>query len=677
MHKSASDSPEAVDQLCVDAVKVLSMDAVQAANSGHPGTPMALAPVGYLLWTRHLKHNPANPEWTNRDRFVLSIGHASMLLYSLLYLSGYELSLEDIKEFRQWGSKTPGHPEVHHTPGVETTTGPLGQGVANSVGMAIAERWLANRYNRDGYKIVDHHTYTLCSDGDLMEGVSHEVAEFAGHQRLGKLIWIFDDNKITIEGNTDLTSSTDHISRFESYQWHTVCVEDGSDLNQINEAITQAKSEVAKPSLIVLKTRIAEGSPNKVDTSSAHGSPLGLEEIKATKNNIDYPSQDPFYVDPQSLATWRKTSNRGQYAEKQWNELFESYNVTHPNLAAEYTELMRGKLTQGWDTKVPTYEDVKETKATRSWSGEILQTIATSCPNLIGGSADLGPSNMTDIQGALDLSHENPGGRVVRFGIREHGMAGILNGLALHGGLHTFAGTFLIFSDYMRPSIRLAGLMDLPVKYIFTHDSIGLGEDGPTHQPVEQLMTLRAIPNLLDLRPADPAETAVAWRIAMERTTGPTFLSLTRQGVVSLDRTIFPSAEGTRLGAYTLAEATNGNPQVVLIASGSEVGIALQAKETLEGEGVPTRLVSMPSWYLFSQQEREYRESVLRPDCGIRVAIEAGSSFGWQRWIGDNGIAIGIDRFGASAPSEDLFNKFGITADNIVSQVNKKLTEKG
>ncbi len=677
MHKSASDSPEAIDQLCVDAVKVLSMDAVQAANSGHPGTPMALAPVGYLLWTRHLKHNPANPEWTNRDRFVLSIGHASMLLYSLLYLSGYELSLEDIKEFRQWGSKTPGHPEVHHTPGVETTTGPLGQGVANSVGMAIAERWLANRYNRDGYKIVDHHTYTLCSDGDLMEGVSHEVAEFAGHQRLGKLIWIFDDNKITIEGNTDLTSSTDHISRFESYQWHTVCVEDGSDLNQINEAITQAKSEVAKPSLIVLKTRIAEGSPNKVDTSSAHGSPLGLEEIKATKNNIDYPSQDPFYVDPQSLATWRKTSNRGQYAEKQWNELFESYNVTHPNLAAEYTELMRGKLTQGWDTKVPTYEDVKETKATRSWSGEILQTIATSCPNLIGGSADLGPSNMTDIQGALDLSHENPGGRVVRFGIREHGMAGILNGLALHGGLHTFAGTFLIFSDYMRPSIRLAGLMDLPVKYIFTHDSIGLGEDGPTHQPVEQLMTLRAIPNLLDLRPADPAETAVAWRIAMERTTGPTFLSLTRQGVVSLDRTIFPSAEGTRLGAYTLAEATNGNPQVVLIASGSEVGIALQAKETLEGEGVPTRLVSMPSWYLFSQQEREYRESVLRPDCGIRVAIEAGSSFGWQRWIGDNGIAIGIDRFGASAPSEDLFNKFGITADNIVSQVNKKLTEKG
>jgi transketolase len=676
MHKPPNNFSGTIDRLCVDAIKVLSMDAVQAANSGHPGTPMALAPVGYLLWTKHLKHSPTNPEWTNRDRFVLSVGHASMLIYSLLYLTGYELSLEDLKKFRQWGSKTPGHPEVHHTPGVETTTGPLGQGVSNSVGMAVAERWLADRYNRDGYNLVDHHTYALCSDGDLMEGVSHEVAEFAGHQRLGKLIWIFDDNKITIEGSTDLTSSTDHISRFESYRWHTVCVEDGNDLDQINEAIEQAKTETEKPSLIVLKTRIAEGSPNKVDTSSAHGSPLGLEEIKATKNNIDYPSHEPFYVDPQTLANWRKTSDRGEATEERWDKLYESYKVTHPELAKEYIALMKGNLTQDWDTGVPTYEDVKEKKATRSWSGEILQAIAQSCPNLIGGSADLAPSNMTDIIGASDLTHENPGGRVVRFGIREHGMAGILNGLALHGGIQPFAGTFLIFSDYMRPSIRLAALMNLPVKYVFTHDSIGLGEDGPTHQPVEQLMTLRAIPNLLDLRPADPAETAIAWRIAVERKTGPTFLSLTRQAVPPLDRTTFPSAEGARLGAYTLAEANNGAPQAVLIASGSEVGIALQAKEKLEGQGIPTRLVSMPSWYLFSQQKREYRDSILLPDCQIQVAIEAGSTFGWHRWIGNEGIAIGIDRFGASAPSEDLFNQFGITVDNVVAQVNKRLTEK-
>ena len=673
MYESPTGLPEITDRLCIDAVKVLSMDAVQSANSGHPGTPMALAPVGYLLWTKHLKHSPTNPKWFDRDRFVLSVGHASMLLYSLLYLTGYDLSLEDLKKFRQWGSKTPGHPEVDHTPGVETTTGPLGQGVSNSVGMAVAERWLATRYNRNDYNIVDHYTYALCSDGDMMEGVSHEVAEFAGHQKLGKLIWIFDDNNITIEGSTNLTSSTDQIERFESYQWHTVCVEDGTNLNKINEAITQAKSETQKPSLIVLKTRIAEGSPNKVDKASAHGSPLGSEEIQATKNNIGYPSQDPFYVDPESLRTWRETSANGKTVEERWKELFDSYKTAHPKLATEYTEVMEGNLIQDWDIDVPTYQDVKETKATRSWSGEILQAIATSCPNLIGGSADLGPSNMTDIDGAPNLAHETPGGRILRFGIREHGMAGILNGLALHGGIQPFGGTFLIFSDYMRPSIRLAALMNLPVKYVFTHDSIGLGEDGPTHQPVEQLMTLRAIPNLLDLRPADPAETAIAWRIAMERKTGPTFLSLTRQGVAPLNRTIFPSAEGARLGAYVLAEASNEKPQVVLIASGSEIGIALQARETLEKKGVTSRLISMPSWYLFSQQEKEYRNSILLPDCPVHIAIEAGCSFGWYRWIGNEGIAIGLDRFGASAPSEDLFNQFGITVDSIVDKANRAL----
>jgi len=673
MHEPPTSLPETPDQLCIDAIKVLSMDAVQNANSGHPGTPMALAPVGYLLWTKYLKHNPNNPTWVDRDRFVLSVGHASMLLYSLLYLTGYDLSLEDLKTFRQWESKTPGHPEVHHTPGVETTTGPLGQGISNSVGMALAERWLASRFNRDGYDVIDHYTYALCSDGDLMEGVSHEVAEFAGHQKLGKLVWIFDDNHITIEGNTSLTSSTDQIDRFKSYQWHTTCVEDGSNLDQISEAISLAKSETERPSLIVLKTRIAEGSPNKVDKSSAHGSPLGLEEIEATKNNIGYPSHEPFYVDSQSLKTWRRTADRGDTLEDDWNELFESYTNMYPELAKEYLEMMRGDLPQNWSTEIPNYLDVQETKATRSWSGEVLQAIAANCPNLIGGSADLGPSNMTDINGASNLDHETPEGRVLRFGIREHGMAGIMNGLALHGGIQPFGGTFLIFSDYMRPSIRLAALMNLPVKYVFTHDSIGLGEDGPTHQPVEQLMTLRAIPNLLDLRPADAAETAVAWRIAMERTNGPTFLSLTRQGVVPLNRTTFPKAEATRFGAYVLAEASTRTPQVVLIASGSEIEIALEAREILEKTGIDTRLVSMPSWYLFSQQTKEYQDSILLPDCPVQVAIEAGSSFGWYRWIGNRGLVIGLDRFGASAPSEDLFDQFGIKVSNIVEKATEAL----
>ncbi len=673
MHEPPTSLPETADQLCIDAIKVLSMDAVQNANSGHPGTPMALAPVGYLLWTQYLKHNPNNPTWVDRDRFVLSVGHASMLLYSLLYLTGYDLSLEDLKTFRQWESKTPGHPEVHHTPGVETTTGPLGQGISNSVGMALAERWLASRFNRDGYDVIDHYTYALCSDGDLMEGVSHEVAEFAGHQKLGKLVWIFDDNHITIEGNTSLTSSTDQIDRFKSYQWHTTCVEDGSNLDQISEAFSLAKSETERPSLIVLKTRIAEGSPNKVDKSSAHGSPLGLEEIEATKNNIGYPSHEPFYVDSQSLKTWRRTADRGDTLEDDWNELFESYTNMYPELAKEYLEMMRGDLPQDWSTEIPNYSDVQETKATRSWSGEVLQAIAANCPNLIGGSADLGPSNMTDINGASNLDHETPEGRVLRFGIREHGMAGIMNGLALHGGIQPFGGTFLIFSDYMRPSIRLAALMNLPVKYVFTHDSIGLGEDGPTHQPVEQLMTLRAIPNLLDLRPADAAETAMAWRIAMERTNGPTFLSLTRQGVVPLNRTTFPKAEATRFGAYVLAEASTRTPQVVLIASGSEIEIALEAREILEKTGIDTRLVSMPSWYLFSQQTKEYQDSILLPDCPVQVAIEAGSSFGWYRWIGSRGLVIGLDRFGASAPSEDLFDQFGIKVSNIVEKATEAL----
>ena len=515
-------SPE-LDRLCIDAIRVLAMDAVQKANSGHPGTPMALAPLGYLLWTRHLRHNPADPAWADRDRFVLSVGHASMLIYSLLHLTGYDLSKDEIVKFRQWSSLTPGHPEFKHTPGVETTTGPLGQGVANSVGMALAERWLADRFNRPGHQVVDHYTYAMCSDGDLMEGISHEVAAIAGHQKLGKLIWMFDDNRITIEGGTDLSTATDQGDRFLGYQWHVQHVDDGTDLVALDQALEAARTVTDRPSLIVVRTRIGEGSPNKAGHHSTHGAPLGDDEISATKTNLDYPSHEPFHVDPDASAAWRTTADRGGEVQADWSARFEAYRSEHPELAEEFERMMAGELAAGWDAEIPGYETVDKADATRSWSGKVLQTVASGIPNLIGGSADLGSSNKTDINDGGDLSADNPGGRVIHFGVREHGMAGVMNGLALHGGIRPFGGTFLIFSDYMRPSIRLAALMGLPVTYVFTHDSIGLGEDGPTHQPIEQLMTLRAMPDLLDLRPSDAAETAVAWRIAMERTDGPTW----------------------------------------------------------------------------------------------------------------------------------------------------------
>ena len=665
-------SPE-LDRLCIDAVRVLAMDAVQKAKSGHPGTPMALAPLGYLLWTQHLRHNPADPAWADRDRFVLSVGHASMLLYSLLHLTGYDLSLEEIVNFRQWGSLTPGHPELKHTAGVETTTGPLGQGVANSVGMALAERWLAAQFNRPGHDVVDHYTYAICSDGDLMEGISHEVAAMAGHQKLGKLIWIFDDNRITIEGATDLSTSTDQGDRFLGYQWHVQHVDDGTDLVAIDRALTAARAATDRPSLIVMTTRIGEGSPNKVGHHSTHGAPLGDDEISATKTNLGYPSHEPFHVDPEGLAAWRTTADRGGEIQADWTTRFEAYRSEHPELAEEFKRMMAGELAAGWDAEVPTYETVDKAAATRAWSGKVLQAVASGVPNLIGGSADLGSSNMTDIEGGGDLSADNPDGRIIHFGIREHGMAGVMNGLALHGGIRPFGGTFLIFSDYMRPSIRLAALMGLPVTYVFTHDSIGLGEDGPTHQPIEHLMSLRAMPNLLDLRPADAAETAVAWRIAMERTDGPTWLSLTRQGVPALDRTVFASATEVRRGAYVLAEASGSGPEVVLIASGSEIGIALDAKEALEAEGTATRVVSMPSWHLFAQQDQSYHDLVLPPDVRARVAVEAGSTFGWARWIGATGAAVGIDHFGASAPAETLYERFGVTTENVVAAARASL----
>ncbi|HET9947918.1 MAG TPA: transketolase [Longimicrobiales bacterium] len=657
-----------VRRLAVDAVRVLSMDAVEKAGSGHPGTPMALAPVGYLLFHRWLRHDPRDPAWPDRDRFVLSCGHASMLLYSLLHLSGYDVSEEDIRNFRQWGSPTAGHPEYGHAPGIETTTGPLGQGVANSVGMALAERWLAARFNRPGHEVVDHWTVALCSDGDLMEGISHEAAELAGHQRLGKLVWIFDDNRITIDGSTALATSVDHAARFEAYGWRVLRVEDGNDLAAIERALAEARRDTGRPTLVVLRTTIAWGSPNKAGTAAAHGAPLGAAEVEATQRALGYPSLEPFWVDPRAREHWAECVPRGARLRAEWHERFEAYRGAHAELAAELLRVLAGDLPESWDEAIPDLSAPAKADATRNWSGKVIQGIAAKVPELVGGSADLAGSNKTDIEGAPDLLPATPAGRNVRYGIREHAMGAVMNGLSLHGGVRPFGGTFLIFSDYMRPSIRLAALMGRPVIYVFTHDSIGLGEDGPTHQPVEQLASLRAIPNLLDLRPADAAETEIAWRVAIERTDGPTFLALSRQKVPLLDRAgVLASAEGLRRGGYVLAEATGGEPAVILIASGAEVALALEARERLEAEGTPARVVSLPSWYLFSRQDAAYREEVLPREVGARVSVEAASTFGWERWIGESGRAVGLERFGASAPAEVLFEKLGFTAEAVVA----------
>jgi len=663
-----------MEQLAIDAVRVLSMDAVQKANSGHPGTPMALAPAAYVLFHRHLTHNPRDPAWLDRDRFVLSVGHASMLLYSLLHLSGYELSLNDIENFRQWGSPTAGHPEYGHAPGVETTTGPLGQGVANSVGFALAERSLASRFNREGHVVVDHFTYAFCSDGDVMEGVSHEAAAVAGHHRLGKLIWIFDDNRITIEGSTALSTSTDQAKRFEAYGWHVTHVHDGNDLEAIDLAIREARGRTERPSLIVLRTEIAYGSPSKAGSAAAHGAPLGAGEVAATKRNLGYPSLDPFHVDPGARRHWAECVDKGARLQEAWEARFDAYRAQHPKLAAEYLRVMEGRLPDGWDAEVPDLASRNEPAATRAWSGAVLQGLAAGIPELVGGSADLAGSNKTDIEGAASLLPDTPGGRIVHYGVREHAMGSIMNGMALHGGLRPYGGTFLIFSDYMRPAIRLASLMGQPVVYVFSHDSIGLGEDGPTHQPVEQLAALRAIPGVMDLRPGDGPETEVAWRVAMERLDGPSFLALSRQPVPVLAREgsavggDLASADGLRRGGYVLREASGGAPDVILIGSGSELGLVAHAGRVLESEGVRTRVVSLPSWHLFARQDSRYRDEVLPPAVTARVSVEAASTFGWERWLGSGGAAIGIDRFGASAPAEILFEKFGLTVDRVIER---------
>lgn len=664
--KSGGMTMKELDELCVNTIRMLSADAVQKANSGHAGMPMGAAAMAYVLWTRFLKHNPTNPRWPDRDRFVLSAGHGSVLLYSLLHLTGYDLSLEALKNFRQWGSKTPGHPEFLHTPGVETTTGPLGQGFANAVGLAIAERFLAAHFNRPGHEIVSHHTYAIVSDGDLMEGVSHEAASLAGHLGLGKLIYLYDDNHISIEGNTDIAFTEDRAARFEAYGWHVQKVKDGNNMAAIEKALLSAQKEDLRPSLIAVRTHIGYGSPNKQDSASAHGEPLGPEEIKLTKENLGWPLEPEFHIPKEALNRFRKAIERGRQREGEWQERFSAYEKDYPEPAKEWHQWLSNDLPARWDKDLPDFPADQKGMATRVASGKALNAIAPNLPNLIGGSADLAPSNKTVLSGEDFFQKDSYHGRNFHFGVREHGMGSILNGIALHGGLIPYGGTFLIFSDYMRPPIRLAAMMGLKVIYVFTHDSIGLGEDGPTHQPVEQLAALRAIPNLTVIRPCDANETAAAWRVALNSNQGPVALALTRQNLPTLDRNKFVPAAGLDRGAYILKDAPGGKPDLILLASGSEVPIAIEAAEKLEKKDKSVRVVSMPSWELFERQSQEYRHEVLPPDIKPRVAIEAGITQGWHRYVGDNGRVIGIDHFGASAPHPILYEKFELTSEKVV-----------
>ena len=648
----------------INAIRFLAVDAVEKAKSGHPGLPMGCAPMAYTLWNRFLKHNPGNPSWYDRDRFVLSAGHGSMLLYALLHLTGYDLPIDEIKRFRQLGSRTPGHPENFITDGVETTTGPLGQGFANAVGMAIAEQFLAARFNQPGFDIVDHHTYVIASDGDMMEGESHEAASLAGHLALGKLIVFYDDNGISIDGSTDLAFTEDVRARFAAYRWQVLSVDDGNDIAAIDAAIRDARLDTEHPTLIAVRTVIGYGSPNKHGTAEVHGSPLGPEETKLTKENLGWPTEPTFHV-PDAVYLEMDAHAIGQAREDKWDQLLGRYRAEHPDLALEFEAWMSGKLTPRWEAAIPDFE-VGKRLATRASSGKVIDAIGQVIPNLIGGSADLTGSNNTSIKGRSDMTRDNPGGGYIRFGVREHAMAAICNGMMLHGGVRPFCASFLVFTDYMRPALRLSALMDLPIIYVMTHDSIGLGEDGPTHQPIEHYMALRAIPSLQFIRPADAGETAEAWRVALQTTDRPTVLSLTRQSVPTLDRTAIAPNAGVRRGAYTIRDC-DGTPAMILIATGSEVSVALDAAEILEAQDIRTRVVSMPCFELFERQTRDYREEVLPPEVTARISIEAGTTFGWDRYVGRFGRAIGIDRFGASAPADDLFEKFGITAKRVAA----------
>ncbi|PFH20611.1 transketolase [Burkholderia sp. JKS000303] len=678
----------ALDALCINTLRFLSIDAVQKAASGHPGLPLGAAPMAYALWMRHLKHHPANPAWLDRDRFILSAGHGSMLLYSLLHLTGYDLPLDQIVRFRQSGSLTPGHPERGLTPGVETTTGPLGQGLANAVGMAMAETRLAACYNRPGFEIVDHHTYALVSDGDLMEGVAAEAASLAGHLRLGKLICLYDDNRVTLSAGTAITFTEDRAQRFDAYGWHTETVDDGNDLAAIDAALLAARAEQRRPSLILVRTHLGYGSPNRQDTYQAHGSPLGNAEVRLTKHNLGWPPDPAFHIPAPALAHFRRALAEGQIREAHWNTLFAAYARVFPELAEMLLSSVRGALPDSWDRDIPVFPADPKGMATRVASGKVLNALAPRVPSLIGGSADLNPSTFTALTGhgdfeaadmnALDRQGSDGGGwsrsgRNLHFGVREHAMGAILNGLAAHGGILPFGATFLIFSDYMRPPIRLAALMRLQVIYVFTHDSLAVGEDGATHQPMEQLAGLRAVPGLLVIRPADANETAVAWRVALEARERPTALILTRQDVPTIDRLRFAPAEGLRRGGYVLADAPDGRPALILIATGSEVGLALAAHAELLARGVAVRVVSLPCWRLFDAQPQSYQDAVLPKSVGARLAIEAGVSQGWHRYVGDRGDVLGIAGFGASAPGAELMRDFGFTVENVCDRALKLL----
>ena len=667
MSTNASPVAQDLDTLCVNTIRTLAADAVQKANSGHPGMPMGTAPMAYALWTRFLRFNPQDPAWPNRDRFVLSAGHGSMLLYALLHLTGYDLSLEDIKQFRQWDSATPGHPELGHTPGVETTTGPLGQGFGNAVGMALAEARLAAEFNRPGHDIIDHRTYVIASDGDIMEGVQSEAASFAGHLGLHKLTVLYDDNLITIDGSTDLTFSEDVEKRYEAYGWHVQFVEDGNDVDALTAAVAAANAEAERPSLIRVRTNIGYGSPNRQDTSKSHGEPLGEEEVRLTKENLGWPAEASFEVPVAAATHFRAAGERGDSLQSQWQKRLDAYRTDHEADADELQRRLDGRLADGWDADLPQFAAEDGPIATRAASGKALNALATRLPELMGGSADLAGSNKTDIDGEADFNKGAYDARNIRFGIREHAMGAILNGMVLHRGFIPYGATFLIFSDYMRPSIRLAALMGQRVIYVYTHDSIGLGEDGPTHQPIEHLASLRAMPGLLVIRPADANETSEAWRVAVQRSDAPTALVLTRQKLPVLSSIVADVAAAGELarGAYVLADSPSSLPEIILLASGSEVHVALQAWQRLTADGVGARLVSMPSWELFEEQDGSYRDAVLPPSVEKRLAIEAGSSFGWSRYVGLSGDVIGIDRFGASSPGSTNMEEFGFTPDNV------------
>ena len=669
VQKENSNTNPELDQLCINTIRALSLDAVQKANSGHPGLPLGAAPMAYVLWTRFLRHNPHNPKWENRDRFLLSAGHGSMLIYSLLHLTGYDLPLDELKNFRQWGSKTPGHPEYGLTPGVEITTGPLGQGFANGVGMAMGAAHLGAKFNKEGFPLIDHYVYAIVSDGDLMEGVASEAASLAGHLKLGKLIYLYDDNHVTIEGFTSLAFSEDVPKRFEAYGWHTRTVTDGNNLDDIEDAIREAQSVTDKPSLISVKTVIGFGMPTQ-GTRKAHSDAPGEDAVKETKRHLGWPEDKQFFIPDEALTHFREAIRQGEQFEAEWHELVNNYEQSHSEEAKTFRTTMSGELPEGWEDHLPKFEDAKPV-ATRVASGEVINALAPVMPMLIGGSADLGVSNNTDIKEGGSFEAGTYDGRILHFGVREHAMGSTMTGISLNGGLIPFGGTFLTFSDYLRPAIRLAALSEVQVIYVFTHDSIGLGEDGPTHQPIEHLAALRAIPHLFVIRPADSAEVSEAWRIAILRRSAPTALALTRQKVPVIDRKKFSKADGLRRGAYVLADTET--PRLILIATGSEVSLALEAREKLEAEGVPTRVVSMPCWELFDEQPQAYRDEVLPPAINARLAVEAGVRQGWDRYVGPSGDVVCLDRFGASAPGEVALRELGFNVENVLEHARALL----